>query len=585
MFHAPPFYKLLGISETVVAPTAYELLNLPPYELMNLRAKDTAPAPVERALAERRKHLRLSTPGLPLLPVIARLEGKLDGAAELLLDVKQRAIYDSHLLSNARRKALKSARARHDKLGPKVLEAINAALAADGTLAEDQRPSLVEDLLAIGVSRKNVSSVLAEIPEPVAAPVEPAPETLSFLAGTVDLVLSQQGLAPSDELQLTMLAADLAIPPETATQIIDERLEAAGCPRADPVAEGRRSRFEEQLRRLYPDRVATPGQRAVLITLAMAQELQEDEAQRALAAYFEPRPPPMPTPRLASGVAPAEGEILDVIPLPEGEDEDLEAIPLAGGEDGDLKLIPLDGDAELSAPTGGPPELPEARSAHVETRYTGVEARPPAPRSAWGLWLGVVALMASAVLLVAVLVWIASMQPRPGQAPPPAGPPDAAEQASPAPAVVVALAERLAATTESRVELRDIVRAAKPQVLAGAFARLTRLAAGPASPESTGAMAALGQLGRDTRLAVMPPEARRDARSALCKVIRTTKEAAIARKARDLLVPLISRKPPFPPALAASLKSRLRSAQDRLAAAAELEKAVVEAPAGPASRR
>jgi hypothetical protein len=338
MFHTRSFYSLLGVPETVVEPTAYELLSLRPDQV--------SPPLVEHALREREKQLRLSTPGPSFVPVMAAFEERLEEAASILFDPKQRRAYDAHLASRGRRRALKTAEARHLQRIAAVLDATNAALAPDGTLGEERRPALFQQLLEIGVSARNAEAILGEIPgpDPTQPPAEPSRETLFFFMGAVDLAMRLGVLAGDDERQLAELAGRLAIPREAASRAVEDRLQAwgaqrdgsgaaapqggfeqspqpgppalspAGARRTDPGAAARRERFAEELHKLYPERAATPKQRASLRALGIAQGAEPDEVDAVLRDYFEPPPPPPPAVAAQAPFrAPAPAEEVELI--------------------------------------------------------------------------------------------------------------------------------------------------------------------------------------------------------------------------------------------------------------------------------
>ena len=198
------FHRLLNIPETVIEPTYYDLLEIKP--------GDCTATNVARALRVRKKQLRQNIPGPSFIPLVLAFEAEqLELAAQTLSDPQTRQAYDTQLTgidTPADNLAVLAQRRRMIQKGRKlVLQTLNS----DGTLSEEKRPELAQQLAEMGFSQGDIRVLFQGIPICEQKPASPDRET-KFFASAVALAINEGILDRQDEQRLLALAEHLSIP-------------------------------------------------------------------------------------------------------------------------------------------------------------------------------------------------------------------------------------------------------------------------------------------------------------------------------------------------------------------------------------
>ena len=223
MAYHPILYRVLGVPDTGAEPTPYLLLAVPP--------ERCTPETVRERLAECTKRIRQNIPGPQFIPIVALWERELAQAAAVLADPRKRAAWDARAAGQARKAADGSLARRREDAATTVRQAVDAAVARDGTLDAARRRALKRQLRTLHVPRRQIKSSLAEIPRPMPDRQGPAAGARAFLERATDMSLGQGLLTAKDEQALLNLAAKIQLPPETAAALIEARVKARGAKR------------------------------------------------------------------------------------------------------------------------------------------------------------------------------------------------------------------------------------------------------------------------------------------------------------------------------------------------------------------
>ncbi len=153
------FYRLLGIPLHGGAPSHYQLLDLSP--------EQCTPQAVDNALALRKRQLRQNIPSPEFLAPIARFEHEhLEPAAAVLRDPARRATYDRRLQKHRRLLHHQDSKLQRQSLVARANQCLHAALNLDGTLDDNKRAALIDQLTGIGVSVAQAHTVVDRLPAP-----------------------------------------------------------------------------------------------------------------------------------------------------------------------------------------------------------------------------------------------------------------------------------------------------------------------------------------------------------------------------------------------------------------------------------
>ncbi|MBL7133598.1 MAG: hypothetical protein ISS78_05825, partial [Phycisphaerae bacterium] len=367
MIYGPAFYKLLGISETVVEPTAYHLLGLDP----RMVTEDL----IDQALGERKARLRQNIPGPQFIPIVSMIESELDAAADILRDPHRRLQYNEKLLDRAGAGEAKAKGPDRRKIVAECRSIVRSMVDAEGLLARSRREELAVRLRNAGMSADDVRYVLGHIPSPPGDADETnehrrgrqRAEATGFFIEAIDLDIRNGLLIRADEQKLLTLAERLGIDADVARVRIDERLAAGGASRGERDESSIVAQFKLHVLAMYPMGDATDLDCKRLLSLAAAEGLSIDQAREVIQDCLRP---------IAGAGATSSEEL---------------AMRLA--EDPEAILTFLDPDAAAAA----------AREPFVVAAGQA-EASPTARQGRWG-GLVVAGLVIGMLVLVSVVIW------------------------------------------------------------------------------------------------------------------------------------------------------------------------------------
>lgn len=221
------FYKILEVPDSVEEPTAYQLLGIEsgrPYTSQE----------VDHSLQKIKTRLRHRLPSPQFIPLLAAFEIELEKAAQLVATSSARKAYDRQLKHNARRSAKEGrAKEKRKELVAATRKAINVALNADGTLDDERRLLLAEELAEIGLGDQVVESLLERIP----VPIKSQQQAITLFCDAARATLTQSSLSAEDETFLIKLGEKFHLSARQAQMLIDRLLKEEGVKRdGNPVS-------------------------------------------------------------------------------------------------------------------------------------------------------------------------------------------------------------------------------------------------------------------------------------------------------------------------------------------------------------
>ncbi len=270
------FYKMLGIPEEVTEPTLYDLLGLNP---------ETCSAElVDHMLHIQKNRLRQNIPGPQFIPLILSFERrKLERAAAVLREPRTRQKYREYLQRQAsqRRRESQKERARQRLLW-KARDIVNSLLNPDKTLDDSERPILAARLRELGVGDHRIDSFLRRIPRPTGEPARPDDQAMEYFITAVDLAIGGSLLTPDAERTIMELARKLNINDAQAVKTIDQELARKNARRGRRDTSVLEHDFENRVRSMIPNGLATADQHELLLALGKADNLPEESARDVL---------------------------------------------------------------------------------------------------------------------------------------------------------------------------------------------------------------------------------------------------------------------------------------------------------------
>ena len=309
MIYGPAFYKLLGIPESVVEPTAYHLLAIDPRMVTGHL--------VDEALAAQKLRVRHNIPGPQFIPVVAAIERELDAAAEILRDPHRRYEYNERLLGRAKAHKDELKVEQRCKIVAECRAIVRSMVGPDGMVPLNRRDELAGRLRGAGMAGQDVRYILEHIPSPsgavferhgpaehgqtglTGAPAHPAgtgdrhrgrepAEVMAFFLAAVDMEVRGGLLSGADERKLVTLAQRLGMDAGAARSAIDDRLSALGAARGERDESSLVAQFKLRLLAMFPMADATEMDRKRLLSLAAAEGLSVAAASKVIDDYIRP---------------------------------------------------------------------------------------------------------------------------------------------------------------------------------------------------------------------------------------------------------------------------------------------------------
>ena len=215
------FYKILEVPDSVEEPTAYQLLGIEP-------GRPYAAQEVDHSLQQTKSRLRHRLPSPQFIPLLAAFEIELDKAAQLVATPSAQKSYDRQLKHNARRSAKEGrAKEKRKELVAATRKAINVALNTDGTLDDERRLLLAEELAEIGLGDQVVESLLERIP----VPIKSQQHAITLFCDAARATLTQSSLTAEDETFLIKLGEKFHLSARQIQMLIDRLLQEEGVKR------------------------------------------------------------------------------------------------------------------------------------------------------------------------------------------------------------------------------------------------------------------------------------------------------------------------------------------------------------------
>ena len=208
------FYKALGINESIMKPTYYELLDIDP-DLCN----ETL---IDEKLKEQKIKLRQNIPNQQFIPLILTFDKtKLEHAASVLRDPQTREKYNLHLKKKEHQKKHQE---RKEKAYRKLLAAINKILDdmlnSDRTIDESKRPELAMKLGKLQLNEKQINKILGRIPDSIQTTTSPRNDVIDYFTMSVDLFIDGPEMTSQAGQKIMVLAQKLNIPPAKVREIL-----------------------------------------------------------------------------------------------------------------------------------------------------------------------------------------------------------------------------------------------------------------------------------------------------------------------------------------------------------------------------
>ncbi|NLX07858.1 MAG: hypothetical protein GXY33_22180 [Phycisphaerae bacterium] len=294
------FYSQLGIDETLEQPS--------PYQLLGLERGDCSAEIVDAALESRRQLLRKQVRSPQMLPLLLQFEKQqLEPAAAVLRDSARRREYDAKPDIEAPQPEDDAQRVR--RLVVEARAAILAAVDKRGALAAEKRDDLARRLLALGIPRCDVPTLLARIPQPNDQSHTTAQKRRAAFKKQVQAMFPEGYAGDSHWDRLIALGKVDGLEEQTARQVLEECLGEPRLPRLPalridvpeksdpdslPILPADLARSRARKRRTANNRLAAVGIPLVGIAafLAILYAFGDERTPEARSAV----PPPIETP-------------------------------------------------------------------------------------------------------------------------------------------------------------------------------------------------------------------------------------------------------------------------------------------------